>query len=176
MKNEGPAEFQQKTGKWMLIISWVCALTILTIIFQNWESKQNNPNQQLNSALKEDNIVEVYLTRNKWGHYVFNGEINGKTAEFLVDTGASEVSVPESIAHDLNLAQGAPLQRYTANGVITVYASSIPHLSIGEIQLYDVFATINPHMNEPQVLLGMSALKQVEFNQRGETLLLRQYR
>ncbi|HEY9134510.1 MAG TPA: TIGR02281 family clan AA aspartic protease [Pseudomonadales bacterium] len=176
MHNEDPSESQQKTGKWMLIISWICALAILTMFFQNWEAKQSNPNQQVNSTLNEGNIVEVYLTRNKWGHYVFNGEINGQSAEFLVDTGASEVSVPESIAEDLNLIPGAALQRYTANGMITVYASRIPHLSIGDIHLYDVFATINPHMNEPQVLLGMSALKQVEFNQRGETLLLRQYR
>src|SRR3970040_2342189 len=101
MHNEDPSESQQKTGKWMLIISWICALAILTMFFKNWESKQSNPNQQVNSTLNEGNIVEVYLTRNKWGHYVFNGEINGTSAEFLVDTGASAVSVPESIAEDL---------------------------------------------------------------------------
>lgn len=176
MNTENTSESQQKLGKWMLTLSWLCALAILTLLFQNWEEQQANPNQHVHSTLNENNMVEVLLTRNKWGHYVFNGKINGNSAEFLVDTGASEVSVPESIARQLNLVSGTPLQRYTANGVITVYASRISQLSIGDIHLYDVFATINPYMNEPQVLLGMSALKQVEFNQQGETLVLKQYR
>ena len=175
MSYTNPVESHKKTGKWMLAISWLIVLVILTMIFGKWEYNQVNPNQNLHSSTNENNVVEVLLSQNKWGHYVFNGKINGKTVEFLLDTGASEVSIPENLANNLNLVSGAPLQRYTANGSIKVYASSISNLEIGDIQLRDVFATINPNMKQGQILLGMSALKQVEFIQRDGTLILKQY-
>jgi len=175
MSNTNPAESHKKTGKFMLAISWIIVLIILTMIFGKWEYNQVNPNQNLHSSTNKNNVVEVLLSQNKWGHYIFNGKINGETVEFLLDTGASEVSIPENIAQNLNLISGAPLQRYTANGSITVYASSVSNLEIGDIQLRDVFATINPNMKQDQILLGMSALKQVEFIQRDGTLILKQY-
>jgi len=38
-----------------------------------------------------------------------------------------------------------------------------------------VRASINPAMQASQILLGMSALKQIEFIQRGDSLTLTQY-
>ena len=171
-----PVDPHKKTGRWMLIISWIIVLVILTMIFGKWEYSQVNPNQNLHSSTNNNNVIKVILQQNKWGHYVFNGKINGKTVAFLLDTGASEVSIPEKLAQDLNLESGAPLRRFTANGSINVYASNISNLEIGDINLQNVFATINPHMKQDQILLGMSALKQVEFIQRDGTLILKQYR
>jgi len=176
MNYTDPVNSHTKTGKWMLAISWIIVLVILTMIFGKWEYNQINPNQNLHSSANENDVIEVLLLQNKWGHYVFNGKINGKTVEFLLDTGASEVSIPGNLAQDLNLVSGAPLNRYTANGRIEVYASSVSSLEIGDIHLSDVFATINPNMKQGQILLGMSALKQVEFIQRDGTLILKQYR
>jgi len=45
---------------------------------------------------------------------------------------------------------------------------------LGEILLHDVAALITPGMDGDEVLLGMSALKQLEFTQRDGTLVLRQ--
>lgn len=47
-------------------------------------------------------------------------------------------------------------------------------LQLGDIVLRDVRALVVPGLGGEQVLLGMSALKQLEFTQRGGTLLLRQ--
>ena len=47
-------------------------------------------------------------------------------------------------------------------------------LQLGDIQLQQVAAIIVPNMPGGQVLLGMSALKQLEFTQRDGTLVLRQ--
>ncbi len=52
-----------------------------------------------------------------------------------------------------------------------------PHLNslrLGDIELRDVAALIAPAMDGDDVLLGMSALKQLEFSQKGGTLVLRQ--
>jgi aspartyl protease family protein len=48
-------------------------------------------------------------------------------------------------------------------------------ISIGNIFLYNVAAHINPAMKSDAILLGMSALKEVEFSQKGKQLTLREY-
>ena len=46
---------------------------------------------------------------------------------------------------------------------------------MGEIELRDVQAGIAPGLLMEEILLGMSFLKHIEFTQRGDTLILRQY-
>jgi aspartyl protease family protein len=58
---------------------------------------------------------------------------------------------------------------------VTVYGTEVSRLRIGNIELQDVRASITPSMAGDTILLGMSALQQVEFSQRGSTLTLRQY-
>ena len=60
------------------------------------------------------------------------------------------------------------------NGIIQVYSTILDELKIGNILLHDVEASITPSMGGETILLGMSALKQVEFMQRGSNLTLRQ--
>ena len=61
----------------------------------------------------------------------------------------------------------------TANGRVKITLTEIATLTLGGITLQNVAANINPGMQGEQILLGMSALKQLEFTQRGETLILR---
>jgi aspartyl protease family protein len=54
-----------------------------------------------------------------------------------------------------------------------VAQTNIQRLSIGDIQLDNVRANLNPGFKANEILLGMSALKQLEFTQKGEWLVLR---
>ncbi len=60
----------------------------------------------------------------------------------------------------------------TANGLVNIYTTRINELRLGSITLEDVRASINPAMHESMVLLGMSALRQIEFVQQGTQLTL----
>ena len=96
--------------------------------------------------------------------------------EELVITDAAPVVtpvIPEALADRAGLREGLPSQAMTANGVVTVYSTAVATLQLGDIALYDVRASVNPAMQGDTVLLGMSALRQVEFSQRGDTLTLR---
>jgi aspartyl protease family protein len=93
---------------------------------------------------------------------------------FLLDTGATQVSIPAHIAEELQLTGSRESLVNTANGTTTVYQTKLQQLSIGNIYLYDVSAHINPSMQSNQILLGMSALKRVEFSQVGKQLILRE--
>ncbi len=161
-------------GKGMLIVAWVIALGLLTMMFAGWEGRQFNPNTDVQGQVRS-NIKEVVLESNRQHHYVATGRINGREVVFLLDTGASDVVVPQQLARKLGLQPGAPSYALTANGTVKVYRTQLQTLDLGVIHLKDVRASINPGMSGDEVLLGMSALRHVEFTQRGTQLTLRQY-
>ncbi len=159
----------------MLIVAWVIGLALLTHFFGGWQTEQGNPNQTPISQIAADGSREVRLLRNRSGHYLSSGKINGQTVRFLLDTGATDVVIPEDIAQKLNLEYGYPSRANTANGTITIYQTMIDSLQLGEIELKNIRGSINPHMKMGSILLGMSALKQLELIQRDRHLTLRQY-
>lgn len=176
-QQNGPTQHNphKKAGTTMMILAWVAVLGLLIMYFAQVEEEAYNPNQNPES-LQDSNINTVILQRNRYDHYVTKGAINRTKVTFLLDTGASDVVIPEHIAMGLGLSRGAPQRASTANGIITVYQTRLPELSIGSITLYNVEASINPAMKNDEILLGMSALRDIEFTQRGEQLTLKQYR
>jgi len=174
-RQNSPADTSHRTGKGMLIAGWIIGLALLSLLFSGIIDRQRNPNQHLTPMSSEDGVREVVLQRNRYGHYVATGTINGKQVEFLLDTGASDVSVPEGIAQQIGLERGQPIIYSTANGNITAYMTRIRDLRLGAIELQDIPASINPYKGDSTILLGMSFLKHLEFTQRGDTLIIRQY-
>lgn len=161
-----------RTGQGMMAIACIIGLIMLTYFFSGVEERQRNPNADPESVVFA-NQVEVALEQNRQGHYVVNGTINGQTVKFLLDTGATDVVIPENTARRLGLPYGARGRAMTANGAITVFDTQIDELTIGQIRLQDVNGSINPSM-QGAILLGMSALREIEFVQQGRTLTLRQ--
>jgi len=162
-------------GRGMIIAAWVLVLALMTMFFNSWLEKQQNPNQNPYARIDDQGVREIKLTRNRGGHYVMNGRINGQTVVFFLDTGATDVVLPEQVANQLGLNRGQPNTVSTANGNITVYATRLERIELGTIVLNDVRASINPFMDGKEILLGMSALKQLELFQQGKTLTLKQY-
>jgi len=175
MSDNGQQNPGRPAGLGMLIASFVIGLGLLTLYFDRLLDRQMNPNQRPVSQVFSDGITEVVLQRNRQGHYVASGNLNGTRGTFLLDTGATDVVIPEALARRANLPQGQPIQAMTANGVVTVFTTNVAELELGDIRLYNVRASINPAMHGDTVLLGMSALRHVEFTQRGDSLTLRQY-
>ncbi len=168
--NEPP----QRIGKGMIYAAWLLVLGLLFWFFNSFLDKQDNPNQKPSTQSHQDGTREVILQRNRIGHYVANGTINGQPVVFLLDTGATRVSIPEPIAVRLNLQRGTPMRASTANGTITTYSTELDSVAVGLVELHGVRASINPHMQSDEILLGMSFLKHLELTQRGDILILRQ--
>lgn len=164
----------RRIGKVMMILAWVAGLLLAVQWFSGIEERQRNPNQKPASMLSGA-AIEVRLLANRQGHYVLNGQINGREVTFLLDTGATFVAIPAALAQRLQLPQGRRFQVNTANGTADSFATRIERLQLGDIQLRDVDAGIVPGMGGDDILLGMSALQQLEFSQQGGQLILRQY-
>lgn len=159
-------------GNTMTILAWVAGLALIALIFDDVLLSQINPNRSPESRF-EGGQATVVLKRNRYGHYVTTGRINGQEVVFLVDTGATNVAVPVAVAQRLGLNQGVAGRSMTANGTVTTYRTNIPELEIGKLRLTDISGSINPGMEGEKILLGMSVLKQLEFTQRGDTLILK---
>ncbi len=163
----------QAQGKFMMVAAWVTALALLIWIFGNWEENAANPNQNPKTS-SGNGIREVTLAGNRDAHYLVNGKINGKEVTFLLDTGATYVAVPKGIAQELGLAVKDTGYADTANGRVRVGFTRLQSLEIGSIKLSGVDASINGNMPGDIVLLGMSALKQLQLIQENNQLTLRQ--
>lgn len=161
-------------GRGMLIVMWVLLLGGLSFYFANREEKKYNPNADMASSSNAE-TRSIVLKQNNWGHYVASGRINGQPVTFMLDTGATTVAIPLKLARELNLKPGPRYQVSTANGLVEVRGTRIDKLELGNIVFYDVVAAINPGMQDDEILLGMSALKHVDFNQSGDELTLTQY-
>ena len=163
----------QKLGKGMIIAAWVGVAALLTFAFQRYLDHARNPNQKL-QVVGTAAIPEIVLERNRYGHYVATGSINDVSADFLLDTGATHVAVPQALARKLRLTPGPMVSVTTANGVIRIHTARLDKVALGPIVLHNVRATIHPHMQNDEVLLGMAFLRELEFTQRGDRLMLRQ--
>ena len=157
----------------MLFVAWILAMAMLTQMFGWFEAEQRNPNRTPETTVTSDGRQQLVLDRNRLGHYLFNGRINGVETTFLVDTGATMVAVPESLAAEMNLPKLGKSYVQTANGTTTAYRTVLASLQLGPFVMEDINATILPAMGPDQeVLLGMSALKHLAFSQRQGQLIL----
>ncbi|VVQ31768.1 hypothetical protein PS943_02513 [Pseudomonas fluorescens] len=163
----------KRAGRVFMVLAWCAALFLATRFFGQWEVRQQNPNTVVSSEQGEG-FIEVKLASNTQGHFVASGQINGQPVDFMLDTGATDVSIPAEMAERLKLEKGFGVTLSTANGRTQGYRTRIDRLQLGDIVLRNVRGLVVPGLDGKQVLLGMSALNELEFTQRGGTMLLRQ--
>lgn len=108
------------------------------------------------------------------GHFFTEGKINGGSKlRMMVDTGASFVSMSASDARKLGIdyKKGIPSRTSTANGIVPTYIVRLDSVKIGDIELFQVDASIQE--NELGIcLLGMSFLKRLSMVREGQQMVL----
>ncbi|MDB6096186.1 MAG: aspartyl protease [Francisellaceae bacterium] len=113
---------------------------------------------------------EIIVARSPDTHFHVNGTINGVKVDFLIDTGATELAIPESLALSANLLHLKEIEAQTAGGETKAFTTSIRELKVGNFQFKDVAASI---INGQQALLGMSILSHFDLTQKDDNLSLK---
>ncbi|MBR0564605.1 TIGR02281 family clan AA aspartic protease [Azoarcus sp. L1K30] len=118
--------------------------------------------------------ASVHLEADGQGHFLTTGRINGASVRFLVDTGASVVSIGRADARRLgiDLTRATLGRTQTANGVVNVWRVKLDSVQLGELSLNDVDAVVLEN-DMPLILLGMSFLNRMEMARDGNRLVLR---
>ncbi len=108
------------------------------------------------------------------GHFQAQGTINGAPMRFLVDTGATMISIGASDARrmglDLNKAKKGYSQ--TANGTTQVYRIKLDTVKVGDIVMHNVDGLVH-QQDMPFALLGMSFLNRTDMQREGDRLTLK---
>jgi aspartyl protease family protein len=164
---------EARIGLGMTLAAWGLFLLLLVWLFSGYFETLNNPNVQVISRVDPDGNPEVRLEQNRAGHYVATGAINDVPVVFLVDTGATDVAVSERMAERIGLEKGFRVTLKTANGMATGWSTLLRKVTLGNIEMTSVPATIMPDLGQ-EALLGMSFLKRLTLIQRGDELLIRQ--
>ncbi|WFM71738.1 retropepsin-like aspartic protease [Halomonas sp. CKK8] len=162
----------RRAGLGMMLLFWVLFLGGGAWWFHGYLEAQRNPNAHLaNVAAGEGE--PVVLERNRAGHFVATGRINGQPVEFLLDTGATYVAVPAGIAERLGLQSTGSAWFNTANGRVRGELAILETVSLGGYEAHDVRGSISPGLTGEAALLGMSFLDRFDIEIRDARMVLR---
>lgn len=113
----------------------------------------------------------VELGRARDGHFHMDGAIQGKPVRFLIDTGASTVSISRELAERAGLGCDIASTFRTANGSVHGCTSRVAALDFGPFRVENLAVAILPNLGD-EPLLGMNALRQVRMEQTADKLSL----
>lgn len=115
----------------------------------------------------------IVLRADSGGHFHTEGSINGRPVRFMVDTGATAVtlSAAEAQAVGLRYQAGQRVMASTANGTVQGYSLTLERVRIGDVDVYGVSALVLP-VAMPTVLLGNSYLTRFKLRRENDTLTL----
>ena len=115
----------------------------------------------------------VTLAAGPGGHFVAEGSVNGGAVRFVVDTGATMVTLPGNDAARLGIdfRKGEPITTQTASGPAAAYRVKFDTVRLGNIELNNVDGIVM-ETGLGVALLGMTFLNRVEMRRDGDRMTL----
>jgi len=157
-----------RLGRRML---WFAALGLLGGLYLLFSMLENDTSTI--SSVDSNGSAMVMLEQDRSGHYLAEGQINGQSVTFLVDTGATDVALPESKARALGLEFGPRVTVMTAAGPAKAWVTRLDEVTVGGLRRRNVRASITDGEFNG-ILLGMSFLKHYNLQQQDGRLVIRE--
>ncbi|HVL36651.1 MAG TPA: TIGR02281 family clan AA aspartic protease [Burkholderiales bacterium] len=129
--------------------------------------------QHYRSAQPATDRPQVTLAADPRGHFLADGAVNGVRVRFLVDTGATLITLPgaDALRLGLDYRKGRRGVTRTASGLVPVYHLQLDRVSLGAVELLAVEAMVI-EQGLDVALLGMSFLNRVEMQRDGDSMTL----
>ena len=162
-----PSDNQQyaRSGRIMFVVAWLLFFGLMFLFFVYFGGDTNKGSFQVHRGV-------LTIKPDKKGHYQIPGLINDKPVNFMLDTGATLVAIPEALANDLHIVGRYPINMQTANGEVTGQLTRLEKLSFADFTLYNIKAVIIPGNLDNTVLMGMNVLSQFNLSQeKGELVI-----
>lgn len=115
----------------------------------------------------------VVIARDRDGHFRAEGAINGQPVTFLVDTGATAISVTDALAARAGLEGGEAVRFRTANGeregrMVVADQVRVASLVVSGLRV----GTGYTGATDRDALLGQNFLRQFDVEMRGDRMLI----
>lgn len=151
-----------------IVVFWLLVMAGLYWAMDRWQQPR---------AARVTGAGELVIPRGADGHFRVAGSINGEPVMFMVDTGASVVSISETLAQRAGLTGGERTQFHTANGVRTgrmVRAGAIRLQGGLQVENLRVgTGLVLGSRDDDQALLGQNFLQHFDLQMNRERLVLR---
>ena len=117
---------------------------------------------------------DLIIPRDRDGHFYAAGSINKQPVIFLVDTGASLVTVSEALAHAAGLGRGTPTVFQTANGTLNGRIVADVPVTMGPFAVSGVRVGVGlVGESQDKALLGQSFLARFDIILSKDQMILR---
>ena len=162
-----------ETYKGVKVISTQGDVAVLEIGGKQQSVRVGDAPAQVGASKTGANGSRVVLSVGSGGHFLTLGQINGQSVQFLVDTGASAVSLSAEQAQRIGLKfqNGQPVQMSTANGIVPAWRLRLESVRIGDVMVYDVDSVVSAG-SMPFVLLGNSFLSRFQMTRNNDQMVL----
>jgi aspartyl protease family protein len=146
------------------------------VVVINGETMKLDLNQSIAGNFKEPERSNLKIFPDARGMYFVKGTINNASTGFLVDTGATNVTMSGSKARALGIdyRNGKRGMAQTAAAVVPVWQVTLNSVGIGGIKLNNVVATVIEGDKPSEVLLGNSFLRHTDIQQTSSVLIIRE--
>jgi aspartyl protease family protein len=117
----------------------------------------------------------ISIPMDQMGMFQTSGSINGVPINFLVDTGATLVAMSEDMAKKIGLQYrlyGKRSITSTAAGNTRTWLMPLKKVSVAGLELKNIQGAVVEKMDIPQVLLGMSYLRNLKMSNDGQIMKL----
>ncbi len=141
------------------------------------EQKQYDLGSAVSTAFTKRKSQKETIFINSGGMYMTYGNINGHSARFLVDTGASAIAMNVAQAKQLGILYdkvGTPASVSTASGFEKAYRVRLKSVSVGSITETNVEALVIDGNHPGPILLGMTFLGRLSVEHSGNAMTLLQ--
>jgi aspartyl protease family protein len=154
-----------KSGFVPMLIFWCVVMGVLYMLMTHFLK----PTQT--QVLSNGDLV---IERARDGHFYAMGTVNGREAKFMVDTGASVVSVSEEFAQQAGLTGGTPTTFHTANGPLNGRLVQGVTVALGPVSVSNVRLGVGlVGGDNSDALLGQSFLSKFEITINEKKMVLR---
>ena len=159
------ARAPRQIGLVPMMIFWLLVMGLLYALMTHY-LKPKQPQVLANG--------DLVIPRARDGHFYAPGAVNGQTVMFMVDTGASLVSVSEPVAQAAMMRGGVPTLFHTANGSQPGRVVSGVHVTVGPVSVTNVKVGVGLVMGDDQLaLLGQSFLSKFDISIKQNQMVLR---
>ena len=160
----GPAPASKRTT-YILLAGWLAVSLVIYLVTEVYR-------QPAEGKVLAHGVLEI--PRDRDGHFRVAGAVNGVPVQFMVDTGASIISITDKVAERAQLPEGVPMQFQTANGVREGTMRRAERIEVGPLAVNNLrVGTGYTGESDKDALLGQNFLQHFDVEMSRSQLVLR---
>jgi len=146
------------------------------VISVDGETRKLSLNQGIQGNYKKPDRSIAKIYPDFQGMYYIGGRINGRLIRFLVDTGATYVTMSsaDAVKIGIDYRKGTKSFAHTAAATVPVWEVTLDNVSVGDIKVPNVKATVIEGSQPYNALLGNSFLKYTRLQRIGNVMEIQQ--